>query len=296
MFTKVFLMIRRFKRNDIDLEKYSRCLAESVNYMIYAEFWYLDVLTNQQWDCFVLNDYEAIMPLPYQKKFRVKIISQPIYCQQLGVFYSTQISTELFLKFQKKLQRKIVRYYCFNEQNVLDFEIENASKLNQILPLTFEYDAFISKIRKNRKQEIRKGLDKRFSMKESSIDRSFIEILKEEYQEIENNLSLEKLQLLVTEIQNRNLGKTISISENKKVIASSFYIVSGNRLIQLCNAKKNGYSINFNTFIVDYVIKNNTNQGLILDFEGSSIRGVNEFNSSFRAENRYLKVYQNLKF
>lgn len=289
-------MIRRVKRNDIDLEKYSRCLAESVNYMIYAEFWYLDVLTNQQWDCFVLNDYEAIMPLPYQKKFGIKIISQPIYCQQLGVFYSTQISTEFFLKFQKKLQRKIVRYYCYNEQNVLDFRIENASKLNQILPLTFEYDAFISKIRKNRKQEIRKGLDKRFSMKESSIDRSFIEILKEEYQEIESNLSLEKLQLLLTEIQNRNLGKTITIFENDKAVASSFYIVSGNRLIQLCNAKKNGYSINFNTFIVDYVIKNNTNQGLILDFEGSSIKGVNEFNSSFRAENRYLKVYQNLKF
>ena len=296
MFTKVFLMIRRVKRNDIDLEKYSRCLAESVNYMIYAEFWYLDVLTNQQWDCFVLNDYEAIMPLPYQKKFGIKIISQPIYCQQLGVFYSTQISTEFFLKFQKKLQRKIVRYYCYNEQNVLDFRIENASKLNQILPLTFEYDAFISKIRKNRKQEIRKGLDKRFSMKESSIDRSFIEILKEEYQEIESNLSLEKLQLLLTEIQNRNLGKTITIFENDKAVASSFYLISGKRLIQLCNAKRNEYSINFNSFLIDYIIKNELNKNIILDFEGSSIRGVNEFNSSFRAENRYLKVYQNLKF
>ena len=145
-------------------------------------------------------------------------------------------------------------------------------------------------------EEIRKGLPKQFSIVESSNDQSFIALLKEDYQEIKNNLSLDKLQLLVTEIQNRNLGKTISILEEGKVVASSFYIVSGNRLIQLCNAKRINYSINFNTFIVDFMIKKYTKKGLVLDFEGSSIKGVNEFNSSFRAENKYLKEYQNLKF
>ena len=289
-------MIRRVKRKDIDLEKYTSCLAKSVNYMIYAEFWYLDVLTNEQWDCIVLNDYEAIMPLPFQKKLGIKIITQPIYCQQLGVFYLLKFPKDKFLEFQKILQNNIVRYYCFNEQNILDFEIENSAKLNQILSLSFDYESYISKIRKNRKQEIRKGLTEQFCIKESETNRAFIELLKEEYQEIKNNLSLEKLELLVNEIQKRNLGKTVSVYENEKIVASSFYIISGNRLIQLCNAKKNGHSINFNTFIVDFVIKNNLNQNLILDFEGSSLKGVNEFNSSFRAENRYLKVYQNLKF
>ncbi|MBS7332951.1 MAG: hypothetical protein KIG88_05060 [Weeksellaceae bacterium] len=289
-------MIRRVKRENIDLEKYSRCLAESVNYRIYAEYWYLDTLVGNNWDCYVLNDYEAIMPLPFVKKFGIKFISQPIYCQQLGVFHSKNFTKELFLEFQKKLQINIVRYYCFNEQNVLDYEIENATKLNQILSLNFDYDSYTSTIRKNRKQEIRKGLPKQFSIVESSNDQSFIALLKEDYQEIKNNLSLDKLQLLVTEIQNRNLGKTISILEEGKVVASSFYIVSGNRLIQLCNAKRINYSINFNTFIVDFMIKKYTKKGLVLDFEGSSIKGVNEFNSSFRAENKYLKEYQNLKF
>lgn len=289
-------MIKRIKRKDLDLEKYTRCLAQSINYMIYAEHWYLDILTNKQWDCLILNDYEAIMPLPFVKKFGIKFISQPIYCQQLGVFHSKNFTKELFLEFQKILQTNIVRYYCFNEQNVLDYEIENATKLNQILSLNFDYDSYTSTIRKNRKQEIRKGLPKQFSIVESSNDQSFIALLKEDYQEIKNNLSLDKLQLLVIEIQNRNLGKTISILEEGKVVASSFYIVSGNRLIQLCNAKRINYSINFNTFIVDFMIKKYTKKGLILDFEGSSIKGVNEFNLSFRAENRYLKVYQNLKF
>lgn len=288
-------MIKRIPRNQLNIEKYTACLNQSVNYRIYAEFWYLDVLTNQQWDCYVYNDYEAVMPIPYQKKFGIKLISQPIYCQQLGIFHSENLSEDVIHQFYKKFKSNLVRSYHFNEQNHQFLNLMR-QKINQILPLDFEYEIYIKSIRKNRKQEIRKGLPEGYTIITSKFDQIFIHILKENYQDISKQLALEKLIKLVKEIQQRELGLTINVVHQNEVVASSFYIQSKNRLIQLCNAKKENTTINFNTYIVDEVIKNHLNQKMILDFEGSSLKGVNEFNASFRAETIYFGIYKSIIF
>ena len=288
-------MIKRISRNQLNIEKYTACLNRAVNYRIYAEFWYLDVLTDQQWDCFVYKDYEAVMPIPFQKKLGIKFISQPVYCQQLGVFHDEDLPEEILKRFHKKLKSNLVRGYHFNEENQAILKLSN-QKINQLLPLDFDYENFINSIRKNRKQEIVKGLPETYKIEISNEDQSFIELLKFDYQDISKQLNLNKLTKLVEEIQQRNLGLTVNILQQNEVVASSFYIQSKNRLIQLCNAKKEHSKINYNTFIVDRIIKSYLKQGLILDFEGSSLKGVNEFNASFRAKDSYFGTFKSKTF
>lgn len=284
-------MIKLISRKKIEEEKYNNCLQQAINYRIYAEIWYLDALTNRQWDCYVLNDYEAIMPVPYQQFLGIKIIVQPIYCQQLGVFHQENFSEEIFKEFEGELRFRLVRGYNFNEENLIFQKNSKYTKINQILDLT-DYESFYNQLRKDRKQDIKKGLSEDFKIVASDIDQHFIALLENEYKDIKAQLYIHKLKPLVEILQRKKMSKTISVFKNNEVLASSFYIKSGNRMIQLCNAKKASNSLNFSTYIVDYLVKNNQHQNLILDFEGSSLKGIHEFNKSFRAESKLYSLYK----
>ena len=65
-------LVQRISHKNINREKYQCCILNAINYRIYAEDWYLDIVTENRWDCLVYNDYEAVMPLPYRKKFFIK--------------------------------------------------------------------------------------------------------------------------------------------------------------------------------------------------------------------------------
>ena len=61
-------MIQYLKNKEIDFKKYDACIAAAINSRIYAYSWYLNIVADN-WDALVLNDYEAVMPLPI---FRLK--------------------------------------------------------------------------------------------------------------------------------------------------------------------------------------------------------------------------------
>jgi len=40
----------------------------------------------ENWDALVEDDYTAVMPLPWKKKYSFRYVYQPLNCQQLGIF------------------------------------------------------------------------------------------------------------------------------------------------------------------------------------------------------------------
>ena len=78
-------MIRIIKRRDLDLQKYDSCIDESLQSRIFAFSWYLDV-TVEHWQVAVLNDYEAVMPLPVRQKFGITYVYPPFWILELGIF------------------------------------------------------------------------------------------------------------------------------------------------------------------------------------------------------------------
>src|SRR6266550_2768979 len=61
--------IHYLQRQDIDLIKWNACITAAPNGLIYARSFYLDAMTAEQWDGLVMGDYEAVMPLPWRRKF-----------------------------------------------------------------------------------------------------------------------------------------------------------------------------------------------------------------------------------
>ncbi|MFM2206167.1 MAG: hypothetical protein RL213_142 [Bacteroidota bacterium] len=78
-------MIRYVRHSDIDRLKWDTCVAGCNLPLIYAESWYLDIVS-PGWDALIKGDYEAVFPLPHRSKWGFTYVFQPPFCQQLGAF------------------------------------------------------------------------------------------------------------------------------------------------------------------------------------------------------------------
>ena len=91
--------IKYLLHHQIDKTKWDRCIKGADNGLIYGHSFYLDHMA-RHWDGLVLNDYEAIMPLPWNKKYGIYYLYQPFLCAQLGIF-GKNIDAEISKAFLK---------------------------------------------------------------------------------------------------------------------------------------------------------------------------------------------------
>src|ERR1700712_4741862 len=90
--------IKYLTHQQIDKKKWDACMDNASNTLIYGYSFYLDAMA-KHWDGLVLNDYEAVMPLTWNKKYGIAYLYQPFFCASLGVFGTsvTGAITENFL-------------------------------------------------------------------------------------------------------------------------------------------------------------------------------------------------------
>jgi len=283
--------IRKIKYKEIDFKKYDLCIKNAKNTRFEAFSWYLNLVANKNWNVLVLNDYQAVLPLPIQRvkrKLLKKMVVQPHYCQQLGVFYN-QISKkeqELFLDFFKK---ENVLQYQFNTDNtfVLNaFKEHITIKNNYVLDLNRPYNEIKKNYKKGLKQNIKKA-EKASLTITKDVDFNAFKTLK-----LQNSVhkikakDYKKMEELTDAIIQKGKGDFFAVYQQNKITTVAFYIITKKRIIYLLSAtnqtgKKNGAT----AFLMDYIIKNHCQQPKILDFEGSSIKGIADFFKSFGATN-----------
>ena len=163
-------MIQYLKNNEIDIEKYDNCIKSSLNSRIYAFSWYLNIVADN-WDVLVLNDYEAVMPLPWRSKYFIKYIYPPAWTQQLGVFSSFKIEAYLVNQFINAIPKKFKKITVqFNAENdVSSFKTEK--RTNYILKLDKPFEEIYKGFNKNRKRDLKKAETEKYSIdKEISAD------------------------------------------------------------------------------------------------------------------------------
>src|SRR5690349_17783519 len=150
--------IQYLSHREIDKPKWDRCVKEADNGLIYGYSFYLDHMANQ-WDGLVLNDYEAIMPLTWNKKYGICYLYQPFLCAQLGVF-GKKVDAKTSKSFLQVIPAKF-KYWdiSLNHQNILhlkDFNI--VLRDNFVLKLLPSYDQLYKNYRENTQRNIKKTL------------------------------------------------------------------------------------------------------------------------------------------
>lgn len=279
-------MITYIKRKDLDVVKYDDCISLSLQSRIYAFSWYLDIVADH-WDVLVLNDYEAVMPIPVKQKLGIKYIAQPLFCQQLGVFSKFKISEDIFNNFLRKLGKGNIRVlYQFNSSNskfsTKKFEFQ---RINYVLKLDKPYTELRKKYRKDRKSRLNQVRKKDFFISKCNSE-DIVDLAKTYYPQIElKELEYNTLSELISFCLETEKGFTVGVYENKILLGASFFLKDDYRLTYLFSASSpEGKKYNVNSLILDEVIQRYSNSNLTLDFEGSMNSGIASFFRSFGAE------------
>lgn len=116
---------------------YDTCIKDSPNGRIYALSWYMNIVC-PDWEILSTEDHSAVMPLPVSKSLGRKVLQQPEYAWQLGVFSTRIPSPELVRQFTRSLPSSYrLRKLCFNKLNILPSNLArslNTAELDLIRP------------------------------------------------------------------------------------------------------------------------------------------------------------------
>jgi hypothetical protein len=144
--------IKHLSYSEIDLKKWDETILKAYNALVYAESWYLDIVS-PNWDALVLGDYEYVMPLPVKRKLGLSFLVQPVLTQQLGVFSSHKIEENLIELFIKKIPYKSY-HLNLNEQNFFN---EGIKQPNYVLDLNKDYQTIYAAYSTNTKRNLKKA-------------------------------------------------------------------------------------------------------------------------------------------
>lgn len=297
--------IQYLSNQQIDKSKWDHCIDNAGNGLIYGYSWYLDKMS-KHWDGLVLskglhseNDYEAVMPLTWNKKYGIHYLYQPFLTAQLGVF-GNNVSAELLESFLKAIPAKF-RYLdiCLNSKNVFPLkEFDLYQRSNYVLDLDKSYDQLYNNYRENIQRNIKKAVQlgctvqKDFDVKE--VIKLAVQQMKGQSKESEENT--DRFRKLYQHLHEKQMAATYGIvSPQNELLASAVFFFSHNRAYYiLVGNHPDGKNIGASHALIDAFIKDHAGKNMLLDFEGSDIPSLTFFYSSFGAvEEKYAGLKLN---
>lgn len=291
----------------IDKTQWDACIDKAANGLIYGYSFYLDAMA-QHWDALVLNDYEAVMPLTWNKKYSIHYLYQPPFTACLGLF-GKFVTAEIINEFLQAIPSKF-KYWdiYFNPGNL--FKLANFDlyqRMNYVLNLNNPYEKLYSAFRENIQRNIKKSGQFQLSINKNIPVADVIKLAKEQSNSFaaiadDDFNRFEKLyQLLYSKQKATTYG--VYTKEGQLIASAAFFFSHGRAYYIMVgnhpNARPNGSSGRSKTLgashaLINAFIKDNAGEDLLLDFEGSDIPSLAFFYSSFGAvEEKYSAVKLN---
>ena len=294
-------MIRYIKNNYLDRSKYDLCIRMDNLGLPYGYSWYLDEVCSQ-WDCLVLNDYDAVWPLPFRRKWGFKYFYRPFGIQQLGIFTKRTLSSEVLLEFLKKMQSNCNFAEIFSNEEQFYFPslpegLNNFDNTNLTLSLDRSFREIYHAYNKHTQRNIVKASKFNLQIFERDDPARIIELFREHRgsalklsEEFYRNMSRVMYQSL-----HKGIGKVWTVyDERNSLCAGIFVLESERRHTMLFSASsEEGKEMRAMFHLINEYLIYSSNQNKIFDFEGSNSQGLQRFYSGFGADS---VSYKGLKY
>jgi hypothetical protein len=284
--------------NQIDKAKWDECISACKNHLVYAESWYLDIVCDQNWSALVLNDYEAVMPLPLKSKMGLTYVQQPFWTQQLGIFSKQKITPDLVDSFLNNVPKKLAMVSLnLNETNFTEKQ-NLGSKTNLVVDLNNSFETLKTAFSYNTKRNCNKAAKEGLTIDYTSNNvNEYINFFKKHIKNPVSEFHYSCLEQLITESLKKSKGFIALVKHQNEIIAASFILKSDNRIIyRTGTSNQKGKDLKAMFFLVESILKTYQNKNYLLDFEGSELEGVARFYKGFGATNipyYYYKKYNN---
>ncbi len=270
-------MIRKLSHTEIDRQKWNAIIEQSAYSSLYAKSQFLDVVC-PNWEALVLDDYDAVFPIPIKKRLGISYVVQPILSQQYTIYTNRTISKE-----EKNEFIEIFKRYKFVRISLSEPLLEpTKEKSNYVLNLNKSYQDLRNNFSRNTIRNIVKAQKKNI----------FCEQLFEQEQAIEMLLANDTAnhytpykQPIINILQAIE-WEAYSITDGTNRYATAIFLKLGNRLYYLFPASSTeGKEKSAMFLLIDSVIQKYAGTNLIIDFEGSELEGVKRFYQGWGAEN-----------
>lgn len=291
-------MIEYLRHNEIDKVKWDICVGSTPGCKPYGYSWYLDIMA-PGWEALVDDDYDSVFPVPAFRRFGLYYIATPVFLQQLGIFSpDNDIKAKLneYLEYMPDFYR-LVDLTIAQTPVVSRFRV--ATKDNFELPLSGDY----SKLRENYSSDCRRNIriasenaqkieelsdpDEAINLFRNNKGRGLKGVKDRDYR---------KLHRLIRFAIDRGKGRLIGVrNSNRQLIYGLFMVIVPGSVTLLFTAtseesreKKTGY------LVIDSIISEFSSSNMILDFAGSSIPSIADYNRSFGGvRKQYYRIYRN---
>jgi len=283
--------------HQVNKQEWDKCISSAGNGLIYAQSFYLDAMS-KQWDALVLNNYEAVMPLTFNKKYGIYYLYQPPFTAALGVFGNT-ISTALLQQFLSAVPQKFKYWDIYlnfgNYFKLPNFELYE--RMNFTLQLNTSYEQLFGNFKESTQRNIKKFEQLKGIIKKDIPVKEVIALSKQQsaaYSTLTDE-DFERIAGLYNLLQSKNAAITYGAYCNERLVASAAFFIDEKRSYYiLVGNHPDGKTIGASHALINAFIKDYAGQNLILDFEGSDIHSVAFFYSSFGAtEEKYCGIKLN---
>lgn len=284
------MKLQHLKHKLIDFELWDTVVEASTGSLPYAQSWFLNIVS-PGWEAIVSENYDYVMPLPVKKKIKLKYLVQPCFTQQLGIFSSFNLNTEITTAFLHKIP-----YFSYelhlNENNYVK---QASPKINLSLSLKRDYESIYKNYGKNTQRNIDKASKHKLIFDDAiSIHDhfEFVASCKDFQPYVSNELIFDIVKEGVVKGKIKIFG--MRNTENA-IIATACFLVTKCRMVNLFPVLNEEGKAKLAMFgLINSVIVKYCNSEILLDFEGSQISGVARFYTGFGAENKpYFLVKKN---
>ena len=288
--------IRYLKRQEIDIARWDACIVASANRLIYGFSFYLDHMTDGQWDALVLEDYAAIMPLTWRRKAGIRYLCQPAFTQQTGIFSAGSISPALVTAFLDQLSQ----YFRFAEiyLNYSNPSATAATCSNFILSLDAPYEQLSGQYTTNLVRDLQLTARTRLNYIKEYDLQTVLDGFRREYahrlpyvREKDYRYFEELCRFLQ---QRQEVIIRVATDPEQQLLATALLFRDNARMYLLQPVTlPGGREARAGHFLIDNIVKEWAGTPVVLDFEGSDQPGIARFYQHFGGRDQPYFFYRN---
>jgi peptidoglycan/xylan/chitin deacetylase (PgdA/CDA1 family) len=285
------LKIERLKYEQIDLQAYNRCIESTPFGTVYAMSWYLDAVS-PCWELLMAENYRYVMPLPVKRKFGMKYLMQPLFCQQLGVFSTCRLTAETLESFIAAIPYSF--YHLQLNSGNMFCPVALKTRNNFELDLSLPYQEIRKKYRKNFSRNIQKAVKANLhAIKEIDLE-TFWNVLANNCDGRPIKRQLSARREIIRRIKQQTVTVIWSISDDSGILSAALFFYWKDRVYYMLPVSTTeGKAKQSMSFLLDSLIQMYAGKKLTLDFEGSSLPNIARFYQSAGAGNACFPVITN---
>ena len=290
--------MKHLRHLEIDKKRWDAFLENSPQRLAYGFSAYLDYIS-PNWEALIFEEdgiWRSIVPIPVRKRFGIRFISQPYFCQQLGFFTDVEIIDAGFVSEAITYLKKQFDYCPRLFWNLPNLP-ESQAAFTHLLDLSQEYLTIYEGYSAYIKRNLRKAQQAGWTLEVCEDIEALIYLHQAHNEEkaAGKKLDFEVYQPYIEGVKVLfQLKKAIIIFAKKegKIEAGGLFVIDGGRIIYLFNgASPSGRQDHGRLLIIDSLIQKYAGQPFIFDFEDPlDAPSVSAYYASFGAKKSYYSA------